>query len=359
MGAARPRGGARESRGEMGGSAGRSLSAPLRWGMRIGLIGLVATGLFGIDHMAHPWAAAPAKPAKSAVSRPKAMSPTGPRGEPAKAAVRPEEGAAGAGLPRSLEGTEVDGGLDVDDDGHLVLSPRVIALFDYFFTASGEESDSALRARISAYARERLREPALGEALALLDRYSAYREAGRSLPGAASASPAERLQILHDLRLRHFGDAAEALFGDEERQAKAVVARIGVESDKGLTPEERADRLAEIDDALPAAEKEARAASVSVAQLRADEAALRAGGADEAEVHRFRTGTLGEEATARLEALDRDRAAWKERLDTFRREREQRCHGAGDAACESALLTASFDAREQIRVRAILSMPAN
>ncbi len=102
---------------------------------------------------------------------------------------------APAARPRSLEGTEVDGAFETDAAGHLVVGPRVMALFDYFFSATGEESEDVIGERIAALAAERLSEPALGEALALLDRYEAYRDAGRRLgvaPGAGVGRPARR-----------------------------------------------------------------------------------------------------------------------------------------------------------------------
>ncbi len=268
------------------------------------------------------------------------------------------ESGGDAPLPRSLEGTEVDGGLDVGADGHLVLGPRVIALFDYFFAATGEESEAAIRDRIRAYSRKHLVDPALGEALALLDRYVGYRAAAGALRAGETSGPAARLAALGGLRRAHFGADAEALFGAEERSTAAAIDKAAAGLDKGLSPDERDDRRAEVDERLPAAEREARAAATRVLQLREDEAALRAAGADEGEVHKFRAGTLGEEAAARLEALDQQRAAWKQRVEAFRREREERCGGGPEgtrAACEAALLQASFDAQEQLRVRAILA----
>src|SRR5262249_44145549 len=103
--------------------------------------------------------------------------------------------------------------------------------------------------------------------------------------------------------------------------------------------------------------RKARAEATSVLQLREDEETLRQQGADEAEVHRFREGTLGADAADRLDQLDRDRAAWEGRVEGFRGERGARCgDGAGRAACETELLQASFDAREQLRVRVILGL---
>lgn len=268
--------------------------------------------------------------------------------------------AVAAGRPRSLEGTEVDGALDTDASGHLVMGPRVIALFDYFFSATGEEDEATLRDRIAALAAERLVEPALGEALDLLDRYQAYREAGGSLDVGAEASAADRLAVVHHLRGEHFGDAAAALFGDEERAAEVAIAKSDIVQDTTLSPDERADLLAEAEDRLPASARAARAAATSVAQLRADEQTLRAAGADDAEIHRFRAGTLGPAAADRLAALDQQRATWRSRIQEVRDDRIRLCaQSKAPAACETALLEAAFDPRERIRARALLAIPGN
>ena len=71
-------------------------------------------------------------------------------------------------LPRSLEGTEVDGGLAADPEGHLIVGPGVRALFDYFLSATGEEPAELIRARIIAEIEERLPPTAAREAIDLL-----------------------------------------------------------------------------------------------------------------------------------------------------------------------------------------------
>ena len=113
-----------------------------------------------------PLAALPARPAKVAEGPSRPAAPLVASGG---ALSTPE-----APLPRSLEGTEMDGRLEVDPTGHLVVGPQVIALFDYFFAATGEESEAAIRERIRPYSRGHLTEPALGETLTLRDRYVAY-----------------------------------------------------------------------------------------------------------------------------------------------------------------------------------------
>lgn len=263
-------------------------------------------------------------------------------------------------LPASLQGTSVDGALDVDVGGHLVIGPRVIELFDYFFAATGEESDAAIRARISSYSKQHLREPALGEALRLLDSYVAYRGAASMLRAEDAKGPSERLAALRELRVQHFGDAAGALFGKEERETEAAIAKVAAAKDPSLSREDRADRFADADELAGAAAKEARAAMTRVQTFREDEATLRAQGEGDEEIERFRAGVLGEEAAARLGDLDRRRAAFRERLEAFRHERDTRCGSAADSKCEADLLAASsFDEAERIRVRVLLSAPTN
>lgn len=298
--------------------------------------------------------------ARSAAPAP--LPPKKAPAKPARAAPRPETASAEAApgeLPASLSGTEVDGGLDVGPDGHLLLGPRALALFDYFLSASGEESDAAIRARIEAYARAHLDEPALGEALDLLDRYLAYREAGHTLRIQDGAGAAARLSAVRELRKKHFGDDAEALFGDEERAAEAAIAKSEILKDPAVPPEDREDLLAAEDARLPASAREARAKATSVLDLRADEDALRADGADEDAIRRYRESKFGPEAADRLEALDRRRAAFQARIDAFREERDRQCAGAADpAGCEASLMEERFDERERIRARALLSMQA-
>lgn len=233
----------------------------------------------------------------------------------------------------------------------------MIALFDYFFAATGEESEAAIRNRIRSYSRKHLVEPALGEALALLNSYVGYRAAAGALRAGETSGPAERLAAIRGLRRAHFGADAEALFGAEERSTAAAIDKAAAGLDEGLSPDERDDRRAEVDERLPVAEREARAAATRVLQLREDEAALRAAGADE---ERFTSPRRDARRGGGGPAGGAGQAA--RGMETAHRGLPSRAGGAlwrgpeGTwAACEAALLQASFDAQEQLRVRAILA----
>jgi lipase chaperone LimK len=263
---------------------------------------------------------------------------------------------------RSLRGTDIDGALRVGPDGELVLGPDVVAFFEYFLAATGEESDAVIRARIEAAIRERLDGPAEAEALALLDKYLKYREAGRNMAAPPGSDPLARIEAVKKLRREHFGEeAASQLFGEEELEGEVAAERSRVMKDPSLSPEERDAKLAELEAKLPEAARVAREEARRPLQLRQDEEALRANGATEEEIHRHRVEAVGEEAADRLRELDRKRAEWKGRIEAFRAERDQIAkHYADDAAREAAvakLLEESFAPEERARAKALADMP--
>ena len=265
--------------------------------------------------------------------------------------------------PSSLEGTDVDGWLGVDDDGHLVVTPGARWFFDYFLSATGEESPEQIRARIVAEIDKRLPAPAAREAIDLLDRYLVYRDRVRALQasGVPEDVPA-RLAQLHDIRAETFGDAnAAVLFGEEEQVQALDIQRRAVLSDAALSAEERERRLGEIEQQFPSAVRQARADSMTLIRLREDEQQLREAGASPEDLHALREQRFGAEAADRLAVLDRERAAWQQRLDDYRSARQAIEGTAGltpDARARAVetLLAGRFAPEERLRVEALDTM---
>lgn len=264
-------------------------------------------------------------------------------------------------LPASLRGTEVPGGFVVDDEGHLRTTPEALELFDYFFSASGEEPDELIRQRIEAAIAARLSPPASDEALALLETYLRYRQQARALfEGGAADLPLEvRFQQIRELRRALFGAPdATVLFGAEEDRIETALARRRVAADPALSPEERASRLAALDEALPPEVREARAAARAALDLRRDEARLRAEGAGESEIRALRERRFGPEASDRLAALDRERASWQARVGDWQAIRDglERQWADDPAALAETLESARaerFSEAESVRLRAL------
>jgi lipase chaperone LimK len=271
--------------------------------------------------------------------------------------------AAPADLPASLEGTEADGAVEADAAGHLVVSIELRRLFDHFLAASGEESVATMRARIIAVLRRRLPATAAAEAIAILDRYLAYRDAARTLT-PPSSDLAAGLDQVHELRARWFSPlVATAFFADEEAATYAALARRDALADTSLSAAERERRLAEIDARTPTAVLEARAAAMAPVDEMKREAQMRATGASDSQIAAARTAALGSDAAARLADLDHAHAAWDARLAQFRAERaavlaDPRLGEAERQRRVDELLARSFTAPERIRVEALDRMSA-
>lgn len=260
-------------------------------------------------------------------------------------------------LPPSLVGTEVDGGFVVDADGNLVVTPDAIDLFDYYLSATGEETPEEIRARIEQAIRTRLPASAQAQALDLLDRYLAYREALRDLYASddlGRASLERRLQAIRELRRGHF-DAAEreVLFAAQEARWELELERQRVAADPELPPEEVARRLSALDGELPPEVREAREAATAATRLRHDEAALRAEGASDAEIHALREERFGPEAAQRLADLDRRRRAWEGRVEAWLDERAGLLDEGASEAEVAALRAERFSGPERTRVEAL------
>jgi lipase chaperone LimK len=333
-----------------------------RWKGALFIVALAsAAALFGARFLSaeRPTPAAAVERATRPVEASRARSTEAAPGADAPVPTASADDPAPA-VPRSLRGTDVDGALRTDAKADLIVGPEVAALFEYFLSATGEESPEAIKARIVAAIRERLDGRAEVQALALLDRYLDYRDATRGLR-VESEDPAARLAAIRKLRRERFGaEDADRLFGAEEREGEVAIEASRLASDATLSHAEREARIAALEDELPLATREARAAARQPVRQQAEEQALREAGATEAELYAHRVVTVGAEAADRLAALDRQRAEWTRRLDAFRAERARLVARSHDLvtlrAEEDALLARDFTPEERVRVRAILSM---
>lgn len=267
-------------------------------------------------------------------------------------------------LSRSLVGSDVDGALPVDAEGHLIPGPDVLATFDYFLAASGEEPPEVLQRRIRDHIRASLDEPAASEAEALLADYLALRGRLRelTLEGDVPHDLERRLQWVRELRREIFGvDLAAELFGEQEEMLRIDLERRRVALDATLDPAERAARIEALDEELPERVREARHSAGAPAEIRRQVEALRATGASDREVFVARERAFGSEAAERLAALDARRADWRSRLDAYRVERNAllaaaNAGGRGEGARESDLedlRRTHFASDELARVRAL------
>lgn len=288
-------------------------------------------------------------------------APSAPAAMPGRHSAVPEA------LPASLRDTEVDGQLEVDAQGNLVITDQLRHLFDYFLATVGEVSQEQAEAQIRSYLQQNLGQPAQTQALALLDDYLTYLlavvELEAAYPRAADLDALlAREDAVQRLRASIFSaEAHAAFFAKEELYHRFTLQRMQVMQDASLDADERGERIEALREGLPE-ELQALLLPQLHAELRQQSQALLAEGGSPDELRQLRMQLVGPRATERLEALDDQRAQWQQRLDSFASEREQIMQHPGLAPSDQAamldeLLARNFAEHEQLRVRALLDMP--
>ncbi|MFP2959725.1 lipase secretion chaperone [Myxococcus sp. 1LA] len=311
----------------------------------------------------------PPGPAVAAVSPPGAAAPRVGAPAPKHAVPTTSSTEAAPALPPkpgSLQDTEEDGSVQVDASGHLVVTPNLRRLFDYYLSAMGEEALSVIRERILASLRAKnLPAAAMEEAVRVLDDYLAYRDAARTFAAnqqGAGLDVGARLESLRELRREHLGPWADGLFGEEEQVDAVSVERMKLQQDTTLTPEERERRIAELDEQLPSDYRAGRDEALRPLQQQTVERELVESGASAEDLRQHRLATVGPEATERLEAMDREEEAFKQRLTEFRARRDALVQSEQNPTARQAavqrLLFDSFTPEERLRVEALDAIDA-
>lgn len=262
---------------------------------------------------------------------------THPGNAPAPAASAPRLTTGLEQLPRSLDGTEVDGSAEADAAGRLKPAFALRRLFDYFLSTVGEEPLPRVRERLQAYLRTHLPPLAAREAMNLLDRYLAYQQArgeigqgaagngghgGNGAPDATLSMLQQRFDALRVLRQQHFSPAeVAAFFGDEEAEDRYTLQRLAVMQDASLSPADKAQRLRQLAASLPPALQALLTVEDKVRDLDAVTQEWRAKGGTVQELREARVQLVGVDAADRLEALDQRRAEWGKRVEAYRARR--------------------------------------
>lgn len=263
-------------------------------------------------------------------------------------------------LPASVRGTEVDGLLEVDDRGNLLITSQIRHLFDYFLSLIGEEDAATTRQRIHAYLAGQLTQPALDQAQALLDSYLDYQwqvvELESRFPVTESLEDLlNRQQAVQRLRASLFSrEAHEAFFAGEEIYNNFTLERLMIARDDFMSEHQKAEAIETLRENLPEEMQQLLVPQIQN-DLREQTLALREAGAGEDAVRELRMGMLGPDATGRLEELDQRRAEWRQRVDAFNRERDAILAEPGLAdrdrqAAVNALLQEQFTETEQLRL---------
>ena len=280
-------------------------------------------------------------------------------------------------LPDSLQGTLMRQSLQVDEQGNLRVSSDIKRVFDFFLSTIEEEDLELILARIDEYLNHYLQEPALSQSKNILAQYIDLKQAlydfelSRSASlreliesGELSADKGRYLRLLQeqlraqsDLRMQYLDpEVNEAFYAAEEAYDEYSLSRLLVESDEGLTAEEKQARLAQIDASAPADIVASRREAGLTDELKSRVAQVKNNGGGQREIRALRVEMFGEEAAMRFDALDQERAQWKARIDSFLSQRQDILSLEGLSMEErqaqvDTLRSSQFDSREQIRVK--------
>jgi lipase chaperone LimK len=297
--------------------------------------------------------------------------PTGAAAPAPQAAAEPTTAARPAArkaLPASLIGTEVDGIFRLDAAGNLLISEDIRRIFDYFLSSVGEEPLRDSIERLRAYIAAQLPPAASERALALLAQYLEYKrqlvQLERDLPQLPDlAAMRQRLAAVEALRARLFdGETHQAFFAREEAYNRFTLERLAIQSDTSLDADAKGAAIDHLRESLPE-DLQASVLPQLQEELRSRTMQLQAEGASPAQIRQLRQQLVGAEATARLEALDRQRQGWRQRLATYQAAKAEIEANPGLGASDkrtaiTRLAEEQFDERERLRLEAAEQLAA-
>ena len=223
---------------------------------------------------------------------------------------------------------------------------------------AGDASDPAtLKQRLAALVNQHFPAALATRALALAERYVDYRVALGSLRAPQDLTDPralrDALEARHKVRLQFFDDAEyDALFAREADLDRYTLARLEIERNTQLSPEQRAQALQAADNELSAERRAERSAATEHMAAAAQTAAFNASHADERTRYAARSAQYGPAAAQAMAQLDREEQHWNQRLDQYSQARAQQGEGPGLQQLRQQL----FSPEEQQRIDAALAL---
>jgi lipase chaperone LimK len=259
----------------------------------------------------------------------------------------------------SLRDTERDGRVVIGTNREPVPDIELRRMFDWYLAATGELTPAEIRMALLDDMQREWGSTLAQRLVDWFDRYAGYLQAAI---GVRDSDHRVRLDKLAALRRQWLGEpAATAMFGSDEAYARHVIDRLTIAQDPVLSPEERAARLDALDRAGGAGsgaalESEAQREATSATRIDEQTRQLDARGADPTTRHAEREAQWGSDAAIRLDALDRQRAVWDERVAAYVRARARvrtDADDTDDAAALDRIRREMFDDAERRRIESL------
>ncbi|WP_020410077.1 lipase secretion chaperone [Hahella ganghwensis] len=238
-------------------------------------------------------------------------------------------------VPKVLQGTEPPDGLQVNEEGRLVVSFKLRQVMDYFAQLMGVEDvpqESAWRLA-RQYLENKLEEPALSEAMDLLQRYWEYSEyvnglqqhpeieqAKASFHGRYEQNALASVELFHDERSRlqrelFSPEEVDAFFAEEQRYDQFMLAQIRL-GRSGLGESELRMMSANLEQALSPEQRSHREQTLLIQrykQLMQKEGMHPGLGTWYQEVSR----ELGSDVADKMARVEREKQGWEQKKSAY------------------------------------------
>lgn len=241
-----------------------------------------------------------------------------------------------------------------------LLQPGLRDAIEALLHAAGDADDpQSLKQRLEGLVGQHFPPELATRALALAHRYVDYRVALGQLRAPTDLSDPrtlrDALEARQKVRLQYFdGDEYDALFAQEMTLDQSLLARLEIERNNALTPEQKRRALQAAEEILDPAQRAQRAEAVVHVGVAQQTATFNAQGVDDATRQALRTAQHGAEAAQRLARLDQEERDWNARLDQYQQARSS----AQDAGRLQQLRAQLFSPEEQLRIDAALALRA-
>lgn len=246
-------------------------------------------------------------------------------------------------LPRSLQGTEVDGEIIITDKAELVATRGLRRLYDYFLSALGEEDGETIDARVEAYILNTTPQPAANEAITLYHQYQTYLKQVSAIQsqfgtpansidalkkaeqGEVDIEAIERQQKqIKAVRSQLFNSKVdEAFFGTEDELQAYNKQMLKIAQDKSLSTAQKQQAKQKYLQNLPESlTKQQAEQQANLQQLMTRTEQMKKRGADEQQLLEMRTELVGVEAAQRLAKLDKQTQDFDRRFEDYQQQKQ-------------------------------------
>lgn len=212
----------------------------------------------------------------------------------------------------SFKGSHVDGIINIDDYGIVIVDHDLKRLFDYFFTATGELTLIQIKDQIKLFANNQLNSSQLYQLLNVFDQYSKYLNSYEKFAQMLSAdlSQAQRLALISIFRKDILGyEMAHSFFAEEESYIQFVL------SDKQTQDGEWTDQQHN----WLVSENNATAYLDTIDE---NDHFIESETLSTTQVYDYRTEQYGRQAAQRLALLDIEREQWQQIVSDYNQQRQ-------------------------------------